>query len=90
MEREGRPDSSLVVTSRLLGYSLKKIGGAAGCGRLAFAGTADEIASDIRRFQELGVANLVPSFHGVAQMADSRDAVLRDMEDFANEVMPKV
>ncbi len=74
----------------MLGYDLKKNGAASGSGRLAFAGTADEIASDMLRFQELGVDNLVPSFHGVAQLADSRDAMLRDMEEFANEIMPKV
>jgi hypothetical protein len=32
----------------------------------------------------------VPSFHGVALMAESREAMLNDMEDLANEVMPKV
>ena len=57
---------------------------------MAFAGTADEIASDIHWFQELGVNNLVPRFHGVAPLAESRDAVLRDMEDFTGEAMPKV
>jgi len=38
----------------------------------------------------LGVDNLAPRFHGVAQLAESWDAVLRDMEDFTGEVMPKV
>ncbi len=90
LERVGRPAGSLEVTSRMLGYSLKKSGGASGGGRLAFTGTADEIASDIRRFQEMGVSNLVPSFHGVAGLAESRDAMVRDMEDFANQVMPRV
>ena len=90
LERVGRPAGSLEVTSRMLGYDLRKNGGTSSSGRSAFAGTADEIASDIRRFQDLGVANLVPSFHGVAQLADSRDAMLKDLEDFANEVMPKI
>jgi len=38
----------------------------------------------------LGVDNLAPRFHGVAPLGESRDAVLRDMEDFTGEVMPKV
>ena len=57
---------------------------------MAFIGSADHIASDIRQFQDLGVTNLVPSFHGVAGLADSLDAMLRDMEDFATDVVPKV
>ena len=48
------------------------------------------IASEVHRFQDLGVDNLVPSFHGVAGLAESLDAMLADMEDFANEVMPKI
>ena len=90
LEREGRPAGSLEVTSRMLGYDLKKGGGASNGGRPVFTGTPDEIASDIRRFQELGVDNLVPSFHGVAGLAASRDAMLSVMEDFAKEVVPRV
>ncbi len=90
LERAGRAAGSLEVTSRMLGYDLQKDGGISGTGRSIFAGTADEIASDIRHFQDLGVANLVPSFHGVAGLADSLDAMLHDMEDFANDVVPKI
>ena len=90
LERAGRPAGALEITSRMLGYDLKKNGEASGSGHAAFAGTADEIASEVRRFQDLGVSNLVPSFHGVALMAESREAMLNDMEDLANEVMPKV
>ena len=90
LERAGRPAGALEITSRMLGYDLKKNGEASGSGHAAFAGTADEIASEVRRFQDLGVSNLVPSFHGVALMAESREAMLNDMEDLVNEVMPKV
>ena len=90
LERAGRATGSLEVTSRMLGYALKKDGGAPSSGRMAFAGTAEQIASDIRQFHDLGVDNLVPSFHGVAGLADSLDAMLQDMEDFAGDVIPKV
>ncbi|MDP7588316.1 MAG: LLM class F420-dependent oxidoreductase [SAR202 cluster bacterium] len=90
LERAGRPAGSLEVTSRMLGYDLKKNGGASSSGQIAFAGSADQIASEVHRFQDLGVDNLVPSFHGVAGLAESLDAMLADMEDFANEVMPKI
>ena len=74
----------------MLGYDLQKDGGTSRKGHMAFIGSADHIASDIRQFQDLGVTNLVPSFHGVAGLADSLDAMLRDMEDFATDVVPKV
>ena len=90
LERAGRAAGSLEVTSRMLGYNLQKNGGASIDGRMTFAGTADQIASDIRQFQDLGVTNLVPSFHGVAGLADSLDAMMRDMEDFANDVVRKI
>ena len=90
LERAGRPVGSLEVTSRMLGYDLQKGSGTSSRGRMAFIGTADHIASDIRQFQDLGVTNLVPSFHGVAGLANSLDAMLRDMEDFATDVVPKV
>ena len=90
LERAGRPAGSLEVTSRMLGYDLQKDGGTSRKGHMAFIGSADHIASDIRQFQDLGVTNLVPSFHGVAGLADSLDAMLRDMEDFATDVVPKV
>ncbi len=90
LERAGRPAGSLEVTSRMLGYSLKKDGSATASDRTPFSGDSGQIASDIRQFQDLGVANLVPSFHGVAGLAESLEAMLHDMEDFADEVMPKV
>ena len=90
LERVGRPAGSLEVTSRMLGYKLMKKGGSSGCGQAAFSGTADQIASEVHRFQDLGVKNMVPSFHGVAGLAESLDDMLEDMEDFANEVVPKI
>ena len=90
LERAGRAAGSLEVTSRRLGYDLQKNGGTFSDSRTPFAGTAGQIASDIRQFQDLGVTNLVPSFHGVAGLADSLDAMMRDMEDFANDVVRKI
>ncbi len=90
LKKVGRSAVSLEITSRMLGYELKKNGEASGSRQAAFSGSADQIASEAHRFQELGVDNLVPSFHGVAGLADSLEAMLGDMEDFANYVMPKI
>ena len=68
----------------MLGCGLKK-----NAGRMAFAGKEEEIASDIRRFQDLGGLQLAPSFHGAAGLAESREGMLRNMEGFANGVVPK-
>ena len=58
--------------------------------RPVFTGSADQIASDIRRYEALGVGHLIASFVPVAQIADSREEMLNDMEEFAARVWPKV
>ena len=90
LEKVGRTAGSLEITSRMLGYGLKKNGEVSGSGQAGFSGSADQIAAEAHRFQELGVNNLVPSFHGVAGLADSLETMLGDMEDFSDYVVPKV
>lgn len=94
VERAGRPPGSVEIVCRMPGYNLKSgdsgSSGAAGRDRPVFNGTADEIASDIRRYEEMGVGHLVASFVPVAHLANSTEEMLSDMEEFANRVVPKV
>lgn len=52
-----------------------------------FTGSADQIASDIRRYEEIGVSYMVMDF---GRNSQSLEDVLGNMEDMANEVWPKV
>ena len=52
-----------------------------------FAGSADQIASDIRRYEEIGVGYMVMDF---GRNNQNLEDVLGSMEDMANEVWPKV
>ena len=52
-----------------------------------FTGSADQIASDIRRYEEIGVSYMVMDF---GRNSQSLEDVLGSMEDMANEVWPKV
>ena len=94
VERAGRPPGSVEIVCRMPGYNLKSgdsgSSDAAGRDRPVFNGTADEIASDIRRYEEMGVGHLVASFVPVAHLANSTEEMLSDMEEFANRVVPKV
>ena len=94
VERAGRPPGSVEVTCRMHGYELSDKGarpqGQRGNFRGNFQGTAEQVASDIRLYEEMGVKNLIGSFGPVATVAGSRDDMLRDMERLANEVRPLV
>lgn len=90
LERAGRPPGSVEIVCRMPGYSLKSDGNRSSQDRSIFVGTADEIASDIRRYEEMGVGHLVASFVPVAHLADSTEEMLSDMEEFANRVWPRV
>ena len=76
------------------GYRLEDNGAGNGAGpsanRPVFTGSADQIASDIRRYEALGVGHLIANFVPVAQIAASREEMLNDMEEFAARVWPKV
>ena len=52
-----------------------------------FTGSADQVASDIRRYEEIGVSYMVMDF---GRNSQSLEDVLGNMEDMANEVWPKV
>ena len=73
------------------GYSLKGGGGGPdSADRPIFTGSAVQIAPDIRRYEDMGVSYLVASFVPVAQLASSKEEMIRDMEMSADEVWPKV
>ncbi|MDA1128406.1 MAG: TIGR03619 family F420-dependent LLM class oxidoreductase [Chloroflexi bacterium] len=59
----------------------------AGGGRLPFVGDADQIARDIRSYEQMGVTSMVWDF---LRQTDDLDEMLGRMEDFATQVWPKV
>ena len=91
VQRAGRPQGSVEVICRMHGYNLKTNGGPPHSPeRPTFAGRPDQIASDIRRFEDMGVSYLIASFVPVAQLANSQEEMIRDMEMLADHVWPKV
>ena len=73
------------------GYSLETNGGRPDSpDRPAFSGSAGQITSDIRRYEEMGVSHLIAAFVPVAQLASSQEEMIRDMELLADQVWPKV
>ena len=91
VQRTGRPQGSVEVICRMHGYNLKTNGGPPHSPeRPTFAGRPDQIASDIRRFEDMGVSYLIASFVPVAQLANSQEEMIRDMEMLADHVWPKV
>lgn len=88
--REGRDPSEIQVAFRVQGYQLSTNGGGS-ANRAPFTGSADQIASDIRRYEDMGVSTLVVDFGGVASSGISDpDQVMQRMQDFAASVWPKV
>ena len=91
VERAGRPQGSVEVVCRMHGYNLETNGGSPDSpDRPTFTGSAGQIASDIRRYEEMGVSHLVAAFVPVAQLASSQEEMIRDMETLADQVWPKV
>ena len=89
--RAGRPQGSVEVICRMHGYSLETGGGGPdSSGRPTFTGGAGQIASDIRRYEDMGVSHLIAAFVPVAQLASSQEEMMRDMEELADQVWPKV
>ena len=60
---------------------------AAGPDRLPFVGDADQIAGDIRQYQDMGVTSMIWDF---LRQTDDLDSMLGLMEDFSTQVWPKV
>jgi uncharacterized membrane-anchored protein len=54
---------------------------------LPFVGDADQIAGDIRRYQDMGVTTMIWDF---LRQTDDLDQMLGLMEDFSNQVWPRV
>ena len=84
-ERFGRDPSTIETIYRTHQFELKKE--AAGSNRLPFVGDADQIAGDIRQYQEMGVTSMIWDF---LRQTDDLDQMLGLMEDFATKVWPKV
>ena len=88
--RFGRDPADIEVIYRTDRFGLQKNGGTAassGGSRVPLVGTADQIASDIRRYEEMGVGAFVLDF---TRQSEDVEVVLRRIEEFATEVWPKV
>ena len=87
--RFDRDPSEIEIIYRTHQFELKRNGSTAASGdnRPAFVGNADQIALDIRQYQQLGVTSLVFDF---IRQSEDLEQVLARMEDFATQVWPKV
>ena len=59
----------------------------AGSNRLPFVGDADQIAGDIRSYQDMGVTTMIWDF---LRQTEDLDSMLTLMEEFSTKVWPKV
>ena len=84
-QRFSRDPSEIEIIYRTHQFELKKE--PAGTDRPPFVGDADQIAGDIRRYQDMGVTSMVWDF---LRQTDELDVILGRMEDFAIQVWPKV
>ena len=84
-ERSGRNPQDIEVIFRTHHYRLDRAG--ASGDRAAFSGDAGQIASDIRRYAELGVSGLVVDLGRISRGVED---VLGHLEDLASRVMPEV
>ena len=84
-ERFGRDPKTIETIYRTHQFELTKT--PAGPGRLPFVGDADQIAEDIRSYQDMGVTTMVWDF---LRQTDDFDGMLGLMEEFSTEVWPKV
>ena len=84
-ERFGRDPSTIETIYRTHQFELLKQ--AAGPDRLPFVGDADQIAGDIRQYQDMGVTSMIWDF---LRQTNGLDSMLGLMEDFSTQVWPKV
>ena len=84
-ERFGRDPSTIETIYRTHQFEL--LNQAAGPDRLPFVGDADQIAGDIRQYQDMGVTSMIWDF---LRQTDDLDSMLGLMEDFSTQVWPKV
>ena len=85
--RFGRDPGEIEVIYGARPFELKKNGASPESGRLPFVGTVDQVASDIRRCEEMGVGSLMFDF---VRDSDRVEPSLHLMEEFATQVWPKV
>ena len=83
--RFGRDPSEIETIYRTHQFELG--GTAADNDRLSFVGNAEQIAGDIRQYQQMGVSSLVLDFQ---RQTEDLDEMLDRMERFAAEVWPLV
>ena len=89
-QRAGRNPSEIEIIHWIPQYDLKKDGGShSNSVRPPFTGSADEIASDIRRYEEMGVGHLVVDFFRARGNMGLEEG-LQSMEDMASQVWPRV
>jgi alkanesulfonate monooxygenase SsuD/methylene tetrahydromethanopterin reductase-like flavin-dependent oxidoreductase (luciferase family) len=89
-ERAGRDPAEIDIIYRTHDYRLlteDRAAAASTGARRPFVGTADSIAADIRRYEEMGVGYLVMDF---ARLGRNLDEVLEHMEALAAQVWPQV
>jgi probable F420-dependent oxidoreductase len=84
-QRFGRDPSEIETIYRTPRLELSK--DPAGSGRPAFVGDADQIAGDIRNYQDAGATSIVVDF---IRQTDDLNVMLGRMEEFATQVWPKV
>ena len=90
-ERAGRDPSEIDIIYRTHQYELVPDGGAPSFSpseeRRLFTGHAEEIAGDIRRYEEMGVSHMTVDF---IRLSNSIDEIRRHMESLATKVWPLV
>ena len=84
-QRFDRDPKTIETIYRTHQFELTKDAG--GADRLPFVGDADQIAGDIRRYQDMGVSTMIWDF---LRQTDDLDQMLGLMEDFSNQVWPRV
>jgi alkanesulfonate monooxygenase SsuD/methylene tetrahydromethanopterin reductase-like flavin-dependent oxidoreductase (luciferase family) len=85
--RFGRDPAEIEVIYGARQFDLKRNGESSGSERLPFVGSAEQVASDIRHYEEMGVGTLIFDF---IRQSEEVDEILAKMEEFASRVWPKV
>ena len=83
--RFGRDPSEIEVIYRTQQFEL--LDSPAGGDRPSFVGDADQVAGDIRAYQEMGVGSMVLDF---LRQTEDLDVMLGRMERFADQIWSKV
>ena len=84
--RVGRDPKEVEIVYRTHQYRLED-GPNTSSERMVFAGSAEQVAGDIHRYEEMGVSTLTVDF---ARLSSNIDEMLHHMEEFATRVRPLV